>query len=73
MRLSKLIASAIALLLSIQAIAQPTCGFDQVHGRRMKSDPVYKENINDRINLPAIQQQDQFNNLSYPKRLADHL
>jgi hypothetical protein len=39
----------------------------------MKSDPVYKENINDRINLPAIQQQDQFNNLSYPKRLADHL
>jgi hypothetical protein len=34
-----------ALLLAQWAFAQPTCGFDVVHRRKMREDPVYRENV----------------------------
>ena len=72
MSLSKLIAPAIALLLSVQSIAQPICGFDQVHGRRMKADRIYRENIlRYESNLRSyIQQQGAIQQLKMPKTLS---
>ena len=72
MSLSKLIAPAIALLLYVQSIAQPICGFDQVHGRRMKADRIYRENIlRYESNLRSyIQQQGAIQQLKMPKTLS---
>jgi Pregnancy-associated plasma protein-A/Secretion system C-terminal sorting domain len=47
MGIPKLILTAIALLLFYISHSQAICGFDQLHGRRMKSDPVYRKNILD--------------------------
>ena len=45
MSLSKLILTAFALLFSCISFSQAICGFDNVHGRRMKEDPVYRQQM----------------------------
>lgn len=45
MRFPKPVLTALALLLSYFSFAQPICGFDQVHGRRMSTDSVYRNKI----------------------------
>ena len=45
MSLPKLIATALALLLFRFGFSQAICGFDEVHGKKMKENPVYRQNI----------------------------
>ncbi|MDP4258569.1 MAG: M43 family zinc metalloprotease [Bacteroidota bacterium] len=41
----KLTLTVLALLLAQWVFAQPTCGFDLVHRRKMKEDPTYRQNV----------------------------
>jgi hypothetical protein len=46
MNLSKyLIIIGLTILVGQGAFAQPICGFDLVHNRKMKTDPVYRQNV----------------------------
>src|ERR1700733_3123941 len=46
MRLTKyLIVIGLILLIGQNSTAQPICGFDIVHNRQMKADPVYRQNV----------------------------
>src|ERR1700733_13934533 len=40
-----LIATGLLLLMTQWVFSQPICGFDIVHNRQMKADPVYRQNV----------------------------
>jgi hypothetical protein len=45
MSLIKLVLTAFALFLYSISFSQPICGFDGIHGKRMKDDSIYREKI----------------------------
>ena len=45
MSIPKLLLVAFVLIISQVSFSQALCGFDQVHGQKMKSDPLYRSRI----------------------------